>query len=164
MNKKGQKGFVLGVLISLTIIILIILPVLWLGYWQITNKSTGELVEASLGVKILFTVVGAFLLIFGWWNYLRQKNIDSGKPQKQGSKAMSNVYKASGYYGRVKAVGSIITGVVLIIIGIILIIIASKYGEITIGAFILPLFGVLAVIYGWVLWIRTKSLVKGRFY
>ena len=165
MDKKGQKGFVFGILISLTIIILIIIPVLWLGYGQITKKSTGELVEASIGIKLLFTAVGAFFLIFGWWNYFRQKKIDKSKLTSN-NKAMSTVYKASGYYGRIKATN---TGIVSGILLIISIVIFAGVGEgstiprITLG-FLLLGFAILGFIYSWILWWRSKSLVKGRFY
>jgi len=69
-----------------------------------------------------------------------------------------NLYKASGHYGRIRAISSIIIGVIFIIVGIILAVISGS-----LNALILSGFGLLAVIYGWVLWKRCKSLVKGRF-
>ena len=70
-----------------------------------------------------------------------------------------NVYKASGYYGRFKAAGSIVFGVIFFIVGIILMLISGS-----LKALVLSGFGLLAIIYGWILWKRCKSLLEGRFW
>ncbi len=67
-------------------------------------------------------------------------------------------FKVSGYYGRFRAVGTIIIGIVLTVVGIILAIISNSF-----NALILSGFGLLAIIYGLVLWKRCKSLIQGRF-
>ena len=67
-------------------------------------------------------------------------------------------FKVSGVYGRFRAIGIIVVGVILIIVGIVLAIISSS-----INPLILSLFGALSIIYGWILWKRCKSLIQGKF-
>ncbi len=67
-------------------------------------------------------------------------------------------YKASGYYGKFKAISGIIIGIILIVVGIILVITSGSF-----NALIVSLFGLLIIIYGIILWKRCKSLIRGRF-
>lgn len=67
-------------------------------------------------------------------------------------------FKVSGYHGRFRAIGTIIIGIVLTVLGIILAIISDSFSTL-----ILSGFGLLAIIYGWILWKRYKSLIQARF-
>lgn len=68
------------------------------------------------------------------------------------------IYKTSGYYGRFRVIILFIIGTIFIILGIVLSIISKS-----INALILSAFGLFGIIYGWILWKRCKSLIKGRF-
>mgnify|MGYP001591859344 CR=1 FL=1 len=162
----GQKSFVFGGLVILTIIILIAIPAVWIGLGQFTNKSTGESVS-SVSSKIIFTLVGLALLFFGWWNYYRQKRIDkTGQKDVIGDKVMSTVYKASGWYARVRAIAAWIVSGILFIIAIAVFAGAgsgSSTARIIFGLVSIAL-AIWAIVYGFIYWYRSKSLVKGRFY
>ena len=67
-------------------------------------------------------------------------------------------FKTAGVLGRVKAIGTIITGIVLIIIGIVLVIIGGSF-----AALIISLIGLIAVAGGWWMWKRYKAMLEGRF-
>ena len=69
-----------------------------------------------------------------------------------------NVFKVSGWDLRGKAFKAITTGLAFVIIGIVLTIALSAP-----KALIISGLGLISVIWGWVLWKRSKSLVKGRY-
>jgi len=71
----------------------------------------------------------------------------------------TKLFKTSGYYGKVKAIFSIIIGIILIIVGILLVIISKSPNPL-----ILSGVGLIPLIYGWILWKRCNSLVQGRFW
>ena len=77
------------------------------------------------------------------------------------------LYKASGYYGKYKAVMSIIVGIILIIIGIgigIYLGIISPQKNAIWFSLIMIVFGIFSIFYGWILWRRCNALVQGRFW
>lgn len=76
-----------------------------------------------------------------------------------GDKALSTAYKVGGWNLRLKAIGSLIMGILLFLGGIILAIISKSF-----NALILSLIGLVAFFGSWIYWKRSNSLVKGRFY
>jgi hypothetical protein len=166
MEKKGgQRIFVLSLLVILTIIILIIIPLMWLGYGEFKD-SEGNLVEATLTAKIIITSVCAIFILGGWWQYNHQKKLDQGSSKMVvdnkkgfGDKALSTSYKIGGWHLRLKAIGTIILGLILIVVGVYFAISTKNLIILVISGL-----GALFVLFGWISWYRAKSLVKGRFY
>ncbi|MDO8459563.1 MAG: hypothetical protein Q7S74_00490 [Nanoarchaeota archaeon] len=82
------------------------------------------------------------------------------QPQESfGERVLSTGYKVSGWNLRLKAIGSFITGTILLILGIVLAIVLKSW-----GALILSAVGIFAFLGGWLYWRRAKSLTKGRYY
>jgi len=82
------------------------------------------------------------------------------QPKKSfGQKALSPGYKVGGWHYRLKAIGTLITGVILIIIGIVIAIVTKSFNPLIFSGI-----GVLVLLAGWFLWWRAKSFVKGRYY
>ncbi len=77
MNKKGdQRKFVFWILVIATIIVLIVIIAMWLGYGQLTDRQ-GNVVEATIAKKILITFGGIVVLLLGYWFYNHQKKLDA---------------------------------------------------------------------------------------
>lgn len=72
---ENQKTFVKWLLIIMTLVYIIIVFSMWLGYGKITD-SEGNLVEATLGVKFIITLGGALLVGGGWFLFNHQKKQD----------------------------------------------------------------------------------------
>ncbi len=76
-----------------------------------------------------------------------------------GDKVLSGTYKVSGWYIRLGAIKGFVIGAILIIIGIILAVITNNYKP-----YIFSVVGVIVILFAWLIWLRSKSLVKGRYY
>ncbi len=82
------------------------------------------------------------------------------KPQTSfGDKALSTAYKVGGWNLRLKAIGSLITGIAFIILGIVLSIVLKTFNTLIFSGI-----GLIALLASWFYWKRARSLVKGRFY
>lgn len=82
------------------------------------------------------------------------------QPQKSfGNKVLSTGYKVSGWGYRLKAIGTILMGIILIVVGIVMAIVTKMFNPLIFSGM-----GVIALLVGWFLWWRAKSLVKGRYY
>ncbi len=76
-----------------------------------------------------------------------------------GERVLSTTYKVSGWSMRIKAISSLIVGIILIIIGIVFAVYSSSY-----GALVLSVVGLIVTLGGWFMWWRAKPFVKGRYY
>jgi len=64
-----------------------------------------------------------------------------------GNKALSTAYKVGGWNLRLKAIGSLVLGVLLLLGGIVLAIVTKSF-----NALILSLIGLIALLGGWFYW------------
>ena len=74
-------------------------------------------------------------------------------------KLYETAMKVSGWNLRLRAIGSFITGIILIVIGIVIAAVTEQY-----GGLIFCLIGAIAILGGWFYWRRSKALMEGRFY
>jgi len=155
-GEKGQRKFVKWYHVIGGILAIVLLVLMWSGYGG----------EINLTMKIAITVVFIIAFFISYWFYSHQKKLDGRKinkmveEQKSGKeKVLSATYKVTGWTWRIKVVGSMIIGILLFLGGIAGAIWAKSFTWL-----ILSLTGLIAIIVGGIMWKRTKSLVKGRFY
>ncbi len=81
MNKKGdQRKFVFWVTIIFSIILVIAVIAMWMGYiTQLDQRVAGgktQTIEVTLTIKIIATIIVAFFILMGYWQYNHQKKLD----------------------------------------------------------------------------------------
>jgi len=143
---------------------LVVLGLIWAGVGDVTNSS-GESVELTLSLKLLFTFGALIAGVLGWIFIKYQDKKDEGAIH--GSKIMAAGFKVGGWSLRVKAIRWFMAAGSSIILGLI------------IGIFVMiswnVLFGIVCILIGFAggvanyflgkwYWDRSKSLVQGRVY
>jgi len=74
-NLKRRKNMKVR-LIILTIFLLIMLTIMWMGFGQITTTKTKDAVALGIFPKIMITIGMIIVIIIGWVFYNNQKNLD----------------------------------------------------------------------------------------
>lgn len=170
MNKRGQRRITLSLLVILTIIIIIVVGLMWIGYGKFTPSGTNKKIsvsEMNTTTKLIFTLVGLALLLFGWGNYARQKRIDQGvyQPSTLGDKAISTYYKVTGWTLVWKGIMTCLTS--LILFGVSIAIFAGFLIDDPSGIYLGILILLISIglfVYGLISFFRSKALIKGRYY
>jgi hypothetical protein len=85
--------------------------------------------------------------------------LQENNQESLGNKALSGVYRAGGWYLRLKMISFLIGGILFLILGIILTFVIKDIKALSLSAI-----GVLSLLFAWLYWWRSKSLVQGRFY
>jgi hypothetical protein len=75
LNKRGQKNFVFGILVVVTIVILIVIIAMWMDLGTLKNNQ-GEIIEPTIVHKLLLTFGGMIILLIGYLLFNHQKNLD----------------------------------------------------------------------------------------
>ena len=71
---------------------------------------------------------------------------------------LKTAYKVSGWAFRLKSVGLIILGIIIIIAGIVVTIVTGL-----IKSLLISVFGLLFILAGWFNWWRSNRLIRGKF-